>query len=276
MGEADAALPAGGAQHRSRKRPPPRWPARCCARPWPRAARLSSAHRPSHAGGGLRRSGACLSESQGAQVQLGDAAARHHLRRPPCAWRWRLPDATVAGCRGTTLWCWRCRPGWRSDLVPGLTVPDDFRAIVNAHFKIARARRRAADAGRDRRHGGMDIRFRRPHLGHGVGRRRHRGPGPRGAGAPHLGGCGTGAGASMRRLPPGRSSRKSAPPSPPRPAQDARRPAAEDPLAQPVPGRRLDRDRPARHHRRARCARAKRRRLWRCGICLYSGRDEPD
>ena len=33
-------------------------------------------------------------------------------------------------------WCWRCRPGWPTDLVPGLTVPNEFRAIVNAHFKM--------------------------------------------------------------------------------------------------------------------------------------------
>ena len=38
VGTADAALSAGGAEHRAGRRFRARWPARCCARPWPRAA----------------------------------------------------------------------------------------------------------------------------------------------------------------------------------------------------------------------------------------------
>ena len=33
--------------------------------------------------------------------------------------------------------CSPCRPWWRALLIPGLTVPETFHAIVNAHFRIA-------------------------------------------------------------------------------------------------------------------------------------------
>ena len=80
-------------------------------------------------------------EKQGADVRLGTRLRGLTLRRSrragagiperPCRWR------------RTMRWCWPCRPGWPSELLPGLTVPDDFRAIVNAHFQMAAARRRA-------------------------------------------------------------------------------------------------------------------------------------
>ncbi len=56
----------------------------------------------------------------------------------------------------------------------------------------------------------------------------------------------TGSPASCR---PGRSSRSGAPPSPRRPSRSPSGPPAAHALAQPCAGRRLDRYRPARHHR---------------------------
>jgi squalene-associated FAD-dependent desaturase len=47
-----------------------------------------------------------------------------------------VPDATLpVGARDVVV---LAAPPWvAADLVPGLTVPDDFRSIVNAHFRIA-------------------------------------------------------------------------------------------------------------------------------------------
>ena len=55
-----------------------------------------------------------------------------------------MPDAHVAGRRRDDAVVLAVPPWVASELVPGLTVPDDFRAIVNAHFKMRRAGRRAA------------------------------------------------------------------------------------------------------------------------------------
>ena len=65
-----------------------------------------------------------------------------------------------------------------------------------------------------------------PHLGHGVGRRRHRGPGPRGAGRAHLGRCGQGAGHSGAACPTWQIVKEKRATFAATPAQDARRPAA--------------------------------------------------
>ncbi|HVV27471.1 MAG TPA: hydroxysqualene dehydroxylase HpnE [Rhizomicrobium sp.] len=47
-----------------------------------------------------------------------------------------LPDATVPLAPGDAVVL--AVPPWAAaDLIPGLTVPNDFRAIVNAHFRIA-------------------------------------------------------------------------------------------------------------------------------------------
>jgi len=47
-----------------------------------------------------------------------------------------FPEATVPVCAGDTVVL--AVPPWvAADLVPGLTAPDEFRSIVNAHFKIS-------------------------------------------------------------------------------------------------------------------------------------------
>ena len=52
-----------------------------------------------------------------------------------------FPEATVPVGAGDAVVL--AVPPWvAKELVPDLTVPDEFRAIVNAHFKIA-ARRQA-------------------------------------------------------------------------------------------------------------------------------------
>ena len=51
-------------------------------------------------------------------------------------------------------------------LVPGLDAPDEFRAIVNAHFRIALPPGRAGDPWRHRRHGRMAVRVSRTAFGH--------------------------------------------------------------------------------------------------------------
>ena len=95
-------------------------------------------------------------ERKGAKVELGNAAARPDVRRA-CGAGAGISRRDGAARPPGTWWCWRCRPGWPRNPVPDLTAPNEFRAIVNAPFPIPGASRRAAHAGRDRRHGGMDF-----------------------------------------------------------------------------------------------------------------------
>ena len=105
-------------------------------------------------------------------------------------------------------------------------------------------------------------------------RRRHRGPATaRTLAATSVGRCRQGAATSPAPLPPWQIVKEKRATFAATPEQDAKRPAARTALAQPVPGRRLDRTPACPPPSKARCARAKRRRLWRCGICLYSGVD---
>ncbi len=47
-----------------------------------------------------------------------------------------VPDATLPVAAGDVVVL--AVPPWQAaELVPDLTVPDDFRAIVNAHFRMA-------------------------------------------------------------------------------------------------------------------------------------------
>ena len=82
-------------------------------------------------------------ESKGAKVAVGQAAARARDSTTARSLALEFPDATVPLGAGDMVML--AVPPWvAKDLVPDLTVPDEFRAIVNAHFQIraaARARR---------------------------------------------------------------------------------------------------------------------------------------
>ena len=90
-----------------------RWPARCCARPWPRAAAIiaRASPTPTLAAAFVDPALAYL-ERQGRAGAAGHAAAR------PDAWAIAMrlalefADATVPLDATTIWWCWRCRPGW--------------------------------------------------------------------------------------------------------------------------------------------------------------------
>ena len=72
-------------------------------------------------------------------------------------------------------------------LLPGLRAPDDFRAIVNAHYAFPRAQNPAfADRG-DRRRQRMAVRLPRPAVGDHFGRRAVSGDAARGTGGDDLG-----------------------------------------------------------------------------------------
>ena len=108
--------------------------------------------------------------------------------------------------------------------------PDRARRIPRHRqraFPDAAARRRARHAGRDRRHGGMDIRFPRPHLGHRLRRRRHRRPGPRGAGRAASGPMSPRRWTSPAAMPAWQIVKEKRATFAATPAQDARRPPAK-------------------------------------------------
>ena len=63
-------------------------------------------------------------------------------------------------------------PPWiAKDLLPGMTTPDEFRAILNVHFQIAPPRGPAGDPRRRQRRDRMVVRFSRPALRHDQQRR---------------------------------------------------------------------------------------------------------
>ena len=112
-----------------------------------------------------------------------------------------------------------------SSLVRDLEVPTEFRAIVNAHFRIAPPAA-AADPRRAQRHGAMDVRLSGPGLGHHQRRRSADRRAARRAGEKDLErgrSRDRPAGGTCR---PGRSCASAARPSRRRPAQDAKRPGA--------------------------------------------------
>ena len=135
-------------------------------------------------------------------------------------------------------------PQITQELLPGTTAPDRFSPIVNGHFRIAPPRGRPADGRCGRRGGALGVRLCRSPVGDRQRRRRHRRGGasrwPVASGAtwpPYL--C-------WRPCRPGRSSRSAGRPSWRR---RSRMRVVRRRAPQPVPGRRLDRHRPAGDHR---------------------------
>jgi squalene-associated FAD-dependent desaturase len=71
---------------------------------------------------------------KGAAVRLS-TRLRGLTLGPRAAMALEVPDATLPVAAGDAVVL--AVPPWQAaELVPGLTVPDDFRAIVNAHFKM--------------------------------------------------------------------------------------------------------------------------------------------
>ena len=167
-------------------------------------------------------------------------------------------------------------PPWvAKDLVPGLSAPDEFRSIVNAHFRFRAAAGCARHPGRDRRHGGMDFR-----LSTTASRSRFPAPTPSWTRTAKSWPRSLWADVAKAldipcRLPTWQIVKEKRATFAATPAQDAMRPVAQDRLAQSVPGRRLDPDRAARHHRGRGAFGRNERRLWRCGNYLYSRGHEP-
>jgi hypothetical protein len=115
-------------------------------------------------------------------------------------------------------------------------------------FQISRAARGARHPWGHRRHRGMDLQFRRPHLRHGFGCRRAGGSGPRGAGPEIVGRCREGA--WDFRCPAEMADRQGKARHLCRHAGPGRQAAThQKPLAQFLPGGRLDRYRASRHYR---------------------------
>ena len=209
-------------------RPP--WPPPSSARPSPKAGAPidpASLTRPCPPPSSIRRGLSCRPW----RAACGWAAAcAAWTSKAIASLRWNFPTATAPLPADEPVIL--AVPPWvAQELVPGLTAPDEFRAIVNGHFRLAAAAGRRAHGRRDRRHGGVDLRLPRPHLGHRQRRRpparhRPRRPWPRSSGptSPQSTACR----ATCR---PGRSSRRRAPPSPPPPTRPRKRPRRPHRLA---------------------------------------------
>ncbi len=205
------------------------------------------------------------SRDAGVRLASGCAPSPSMAAKPS---RWEFPDATIPVRAGDMLVM--AVPPWvAKDLMPAIAAPDDFRSIVNAHFKL---------------------------------------PPPAGSSS-MLGVIGgtaewiftfedrisvtvSGADAIVDRdraelaatlwkevcaaldisapLPTWQIVKEKRATFAATPAQDAKRPGAHT-LAQPVPGRRLDPDGPARHHRGGDPVRRDRGGFGAWGICPYNG-----
>ena len=208
-------------------------------------------------------------QAQGRECSLRPAAARARLRTTPTSMALELPDATRSVEPDDTVIL--AVPPWvATELVPGLTAPDEFRAIVNAHFQIAPPAGAPLMLGVIGGTAEWIFAFAGPHLGHRQRRRRlvdkdreelarlfwrdvSKVARPAG-----------GAAALADRQGKARHLRRHAR------NRTLKRPKTRDALAQPVPRRRLDRYRPARPPSRARCARAESGAIGLPATWLYS------
>ena len=262
---AGAAAAAGGAQHRAAARARPRSRRAWCAR---RLLRGGQACRPLIARDGL---GHALIEpalelsasSATCAVRLRHAAARARASRTARVAALDFGDDDDRARRTATRSSSRCRPGRGARWCPALTAPTEFRAIVNAHFRIdaaARTCRRSSAWSTARWNGcspsraGSSVTISaadrlldtpREALARTIWREvaavdRH---------------CRR----SCRR---GRSCASGARPSPPRRSRTRNGPAPRRAWRNLVPGRRLDRYGLARHHRRCHSLRAAAPPIW--------------
>ena len=175
-------------------------------------------------------------------------AGRRHCRSmaagsPPCTPRTaRMPvEAVVLAV-----------PPWvAADLLPGLVVPTAFEAILNIHFRVDAPMPGPGRLHRpDRRHGGVGVRQARPCLGHHQRRQPDGGPAGRDDRRRGLARCDARPWACKAAMPAWRVVKERRATFAATAEQERRRPGPRTDLRQPGAGRRLDRDRLARHHRR--------------------------
>ena len=131
-----------------------------------------------------------------------------------------------------------------ASLVPDLTAPTEFRAIVNAHFRIAPPAGLAADDRRRQRHGRMAVRLSRPPVGHDQRRRPAARHAARGARRPIWREVAEVAGIA-EPLPPWQIVRERRATFAALPARGRQAPGRAHALEQSAARRRLDRNRPA-------------------------------
>ena len=119
-----------------------------------RRAGVPAAGRRARALAGLHRSGARLSRARAARRFVSaPACVRFDVRRRAR----RSRSISTDGKRGARHATTRCVAGGAAldrlgELLPGLEAPDEFRAIVNAHFRIAAAAGPAGHPRRGQRH----------------------------------------------------------------------------------------------------------------------------
>ena len=112
--------------------------------------------------GRLHRSGArATSREHGGGDPPRPFAARDRSSpaSAPCALD--FGDEKIALGAGRLASCSPCRRSSRARCIPGLTVPETFHAIVNAHFRIAPPQDQPLDPRRSQRHDGMALRLSR-------------------------------------------------------------------------------------------------------------------
>ena len=182
-----AALPAGRAQYRAA-----RGLGGACRRPssarrWRAGGR---ACRPLIARDGLGSAFidpalAIAATARARRLQFGHRLRAMTLRR-------RAGDGAAISARKRSSWppsdavILAVPPVVAAALVPGPADADEFRAIVNAHFRIAPPQDLAADHRRHQRHGGMAVRLSRPAVGDHQRRRPSARHAARGAGRANL------------------------------------------------------------------------------------------
>ena len=275
------ARPSGRRRHRLRRRCSiSAWSSRSCSRRSTSIRRKARRGSPSAviretlAAGGracrplIARDGLGATLIEPALAHAGSSAARScgwsincaRCALPTSASRRSISAARPSRSPPTTPSFWRCRPMSRRRWCADLDGADRISRHRQRAFPHRAAGRHAADPRRAQRHGGMDLRLSGPGLGHHQRRR----PSGRRARATcwrrRSGAKSQPRPACRRRLPPWQIVRERRATFAATPAQDAKRPGAANALAQSCAGRRLDRHRPAGHHRRRDPLRQPRRR----------------
>ena len=255
---AGAAAAARGAQHRpggrlgaARRRRDPR---DACGR----RTGLPAADRARRLGRGADRAGAGIPRAaQCRRAVSGISCTRCALPAAGRCARFRRRDHRA--CRRRTSSILAVPPYAASSIVPGLKTPTEFRAIVNAHFRIEPPADAAADPRRAQRDDANGCSRFPGRLSVTISAADRLIDAPREALAQKIWSEVAASPGCRRRCRPGRSCASAAPPSP-RPSSRTPPAGRQDRLQQSVPGRRLDKYRLARHDRKCHPIRPARRR----------------